>query len=118
MAEIVLGLGTSHSPMLSTPAEIWYLHADRDRKNQALEFKGRTYNYESLKESRAREKLEQHVNSEIWQSKQASCQQAILALGKKLSEVSPDVVVIVGDDQHELFYDDGMPAFAIFGASA
>src|SRR5262249_41515442 len=24
------------------------------------------------------------------------------------------VVVIVGDDQHELFYDDGMPAFAIF----
>jgi 3-O-methylgallate 3,4-dioxygenase len=37
-----------------------------------------------------------------------------LALSKKLSEASPDVVVIVGDDQHELFYDDGMPAFAIF----
>jgi hypothetical protein len=117
MAKIVLGLGTSHSPMLSTPAEIWHLHADRDRKNQALEFRGRTYNYESLKQSRAREQLEQHLGSEIWQSKQASCQQAILALGKKLSEVSPDVVVIVGDDQHELFYDDGMPAFAIFWAS-
>jgi 3-O-methylgallate 3,4-dioxygenase len=114
MAKIVLGLGTSHSPMLSTPTEIWHLHADRDRKNQALEFKGRTYNYESLKQSRAWEKFEQHLSSEIWQSKQASCQQAILALGKKLSEVSPDVVVIVGDDQHELFYDDGMPAFAIF----
>ena len=114
MAKIVLGLGTSHSPMLSTPAEIWHLHADRDRKNQALEFKGRTYNYESLKQSRAWEKFEQHLSSEIWQSKQESCQQAILALGKKLSEVSPDVVVIVGDDQHELFHEDGMPAFGIF----
>ena len=40
MAKIVLGLGTSHSPMLSTPVEIWDLHADRDQKNQALEFKG------------------------------------------------------------------------------
>ena len=24
------------------------------------------------------------------------------------------MVVIVGDDQHELFHEDGMPAFAIF----
>jgi 3-O-methylgallate 3,4-dioxygenase len=114
MAKIVLGLGTSHSPMLSTPTEIWHLHADRDQKNKALEYKGRTYNYESLKQNRARENLEQHLSSEIWQSKQQSCQQAILALGKKLSEVSPDVVVIVGDDQHELFHEDAMPAFAIF----
>ena len=114
MAKIVLGLGTSHSPMLSTPTEIWHLHADRDQKNQALEFRGRTYNYENLKQSRAREKLEQHLSGEIWRSKQESCQQAIKALGDKLSEVSPDVIVIVGDDQHELFYEDGMPAFAIF----
>jgi 3-O-methylgallate 3,4-dioxygenase len=114
MAKIVLGLGTSHSPMLSTPAEIWHLHADRDQKNRVLEFRGRSYNYEDLKQSRAREKLEQHLGNEIWQSKQASCQQAIMAQNKKLSEVSPDVVVIVGDDQHELFYEDAMPAFAIF----
>ena len=40
MAKIVLGLGTSHSPMLSTPAEIWHLHADRDQKNRALESSG------------------------------------------------------------------------------
>jgi 3-O-methylgallate 3,4-dioxygenase len=99
MAKIVLGLGTSHSPMLSTPAEIWHLHADRDQKNQALEFRGKTYDYEGLKQSRAREQLEQHLSSEIWQSKQESCQQAIMALGKKLAE---------------LFHEDGMPAFAIF----
>ena len=36
MARIVLGLGTSHSPMLSTPPEIWPQHVDRDRQNPAL----------------------------------------------------------------------------------
>jgi 3-O-methylgallate 3,4-dioxygenase len=55
-----------------------------------------------------------YLSSGIWQSKQESCQQAILALSKKLAEVSPDVIVIIGDDQHELFHEDGMPAFAIF----
>jgi aromatic ring-opening dioxygenase catalytic subunit (LigB family) len=114
MAKIVLGLGTSHSPMLSTPVDIWHLHADRDQKNNALEFRGQTYDYEGLKQSRAPEKLEQHLSGEIWRSKQESCQQAISTLGKKLAEVSPDVVVIVGDDQHELFHEDGIPAFAIF----
>ena len=114
MAKIVLGLGTSHSPMLSTPVDIWHLHADRDQKNKALEFRGQTYDYEGLKLTRAPEKLEQHLSGEIWRSKQESCQQAISTLGKKLAEVSPDVVVIVGDDQHELFHEDGIPAFAIF----
>ncbi len=114
MAKIVLGLGTSHSPMLSTPTDVWHLHADRDRKNKALEFRGRSYDYEGLKLSRARENLERHLSGDIWRSKQESCQQSIMTLGKKLSEVSPDVVIIVGDDQHELFHEDGMPAFAIF----
>ncbi len=114
MAKIVLGLATSHSPMLSTPSEIWHLHADRDRRNKALEFRGRTYDYEGLKLNRAREQFEQHLSGDIWRSKQESCQQAIVALGKRLAEVSPDAVVIVGDDQHELFHEDGMPAFAVF----
>ena len=31
MAEIVLGIGTSHSPMLSTPHEAFAGHRERDR---------------------------------------------------------------------------------------
>ena len=31
MADIVLGIGSSHSPMLSTPWEAFAGHADRDR---------------------------------------------------------------------------------------
>jgi hypothetical protein len=32
--------------------------------------------------------------------------------------VSPDVVVIVGDDQHECFVDDNMPALSVFWGDA
>src|SRR3546814_9267201 len=31
-----------------------------------------------------------------------------------LAEVSPDVVVLVGDDQHEWFHSQVQPSFAIF----
>ena len=40
MADIVLGIGSSHSPMLSTPWEALAGHADRDR--------GRVPDFEAL----------------------------------------------------------------------
>ena len=36
MAEIVLGLGTSHSPMLSLPGDMWSEYAARDKGNPML----------------------------------------------------------------------------------
>jgi 3-O-methylgallate 3,4-dioxygenase len=114
MAKIILGLGTSHSPMLSTPAEMWPLHAQRDQQNPRLHFRGRVYNFKELRQARASERLERHVSGEIWRSKEQGSRQAIVALGERLADAAPDVVVIIGDDQHELFYDDNMPALAIF----
>jgi len=114
MAKIVLGLGTSHSPMLSTPADAWHMHADRDQKNSRLHFRGRIYNFAELLEARGAEKLDGHINGEIWRSKQQGCEQALTALGETLAKAAPDVVLIIGDDQRELFSDENMPALAIF----
>ena len=36
MARIVLGLGTSHSPQLSLPAEHWLQRGEEDQLNQSL----------------------------------------------------------------------------------
>ena len=36
MAQIVLGLGTSHSPQLSTPPDLWRNHGERDKRNPDL----------------------------------------------------------------------------------
>jgi hypothetical protein len=114
MAEIVLGIGMSHSPMLSTPVEMWPLHVERDRKNTELHFRGRVYDFAELRQLRAAEQLERHLSEKIWRAKQVACQQAIAALAKRLDAITPDVVVIIGDDQQELFHDDNMPSLAIF----
>ena len=45
MADIVLGMGSSHSPMLSTPWEAFAGHADRDR--------GRVPEFEALARDKA-----------------------------------------------------------------
>ena len=38
MAEIVLGIGTSHTPMLSLPAELWPVFAKGDENNPELAY--------------------------------------------------------------------------------
>ena len=115
MAEIVLGIGTSHSPHLSTALKFWPLHAERDRNNPALHFRGQVYTYEQLVKVREAERIgERELGDERWQSKYVRTEQAIAQLADTLAEVDPDAVVIVGDDQEEMFLDDGMPAIAVF----
>src|SRR5207244_3795695 len=43
MAEIVLGIGTSHGPLLSTPPEQWDLRAGADRVNKQHAYRGKIF---------------------------------------------------------------------------
>ncbi len=47
MAKIVLGIGTSHGPMLSTPPDQWGQRVEADRRNPAHWFKGKPYTFEA-----------------------------------------------------------------------
>ncbi|MCH8296687.1 MAG: extradiol ring-cleavage dioxygenase [Chloroflexi bacterium] len=115
MAEIVLGLGTSHSPMLSLPSELWSEYAARDQGNPMLLSleDGSTKTYEELLEA-ADPAIAQRLTPEVFQAQYKACQKAINTLEEALAEADPDVVVIVGDDQEELFFDDNMPLFSIY----
>jgi hypothetical protein len=114
VASIVAGLAASHSPQLSTPSELWRLHAERDRGNKELHYRGRVYDYESLEGARKEEGLEQHLDEAVWQQKHERCDRAIDDLARTLRDAAPDAVMIVGDDQREMFLDDGLPTFAIY----
>jgi hypothetical protein len=114
MARIVLGLGTSHSPQLSTPPELWPLHGERDKRNpQLLDTDGRHVSYEELL-AKADPSLAKEVAPEKWQARYEACQKGIATLGETLTRVSPDIVVIIGDDQEELFSEDNMPALLVY----
>jgi hypothetical protein len=116
MAEIVLGIGSSHGPLLSTPPEQWDLRAKADRENRSHWFRGKTYDYESLLKERA-PGFAQEVTVEVRRDRYAQCRRAIEGLGKKFNEVSPDAVVIVGNDQREFFNPGLTPAITVYRGS-
>jgi 3-O-methylgallate 3,4-dioxygenase len=114
MAQIVLGLGTSHSPQLSTPPEIWPVHAERDKTSLELYTQdGRAVTYQELL-STAPAFIRNELTLEKWQSRYDVCQSAIAKEGEILSETNPDVLIMVGDDQQEVIQDDNVPAILIY----
>ena len=115
MAEIVLGIGTSHSPMLSLPGDMWGEYAARDKTNPMLLSleDGSTKTYEELLAT-ADPAIAGRLTVENFQAQHEACQRGIAALEEAMIEADPDVVVIVGDDQEELFFDDNMPMFSIY----
>ena len=114
MAKIVVGIAASHSPQLSTPSELWRLHAERDQQNKHLHFRGNVYDYGRLLEVREGEHLERELDEGIWFEKHGRCDRGIDTLAETLAAAAPDVVVIIGDDQREMFLDDGMPTLAVY----
>ncbi len=114
MARIVLGLGTSHGPMLSIPAENWADRVLADRANPKHFYNGKTYTFEEMAELRQSEKLTEQVTPEVCQQRHARCQQAIRKLGDLYEDHQPDIAIVVGNDQMEVFTNEHVPAFAVF----
>lgn len=106
MAEIVLGIGSSHSPQVSSTTDVWPMHVERDKIYLGEQFQAR--------EQEIAMKIADELRPEVWQKKYDACQVAIDKISEAIEEVNPDVLLVVGDDQEELFFDDAKPAFGIF----
>ena len=107
MAEIVIGIGTSHSPQLSIRAKDWAkLLGDKDKTDPRL-------NYQALLQT-AKPGLEVELTEAKFKERDEACLKAVKTLGDALSAARPDLVVVFGDDQQEQFHDDNMPMFAIY----
>jgi hypothetical protein len=113
MAEIVLGIGTSHGPLLSTPPDMWQLRAEWDKK-QLHPFRGREYTYDELKAARRDENLAAQITPEERRRRYDACQRAIERLARVWAAAKPDVAVIFGNDQMELFSAELIPAFFVY----
>lgn len=114
MADIVIGIASSHTPQLSSGVDMWLDHAERDRRNPLLLGKDARYHtYDELLAA-ADPALERELRPEVWDEKYRRCQEAIEALTGYLAKAHPDIAIVIGDDQRELFRDDGIPAFACF----
>jgi hypothetical protein len=113
MAEIVLGMGSAHGPLLSTPPEKWDLRAKADRENKSHWYRGRTYDFESLLRERA-PGFATEIGIETRRERHARCRAALEALGRKFQEAAPEAMVVVGNDQREYFGEDLTPSITVY----
>ena len=119
MANIVFGFGSSHGPLLSTPPDKWDLRAADDRKNPEHPFRGRIYNFNDLVEARRGERdLVRESSLEVRQERYARNHAAMQKVAERVEQVNPDVIVVVGDDQHEWFHEDIQPSFTVYCGEA
>lgn len=112
MANIVLGMGTSHGPMLSTPPDGWGLRVPDDHRMRH-HFQGRTWSFDELVVHRAAENLAEQIRPEVWARRHAQCRAAIAEMARVFDAVKPDIAVIVGNDQMEIFDESLIPAFGV-----
>ena len=108
MAKIVLGLATSHSPMLCVPAKEWVTsYGAKDQHDPSLG------HYQEL-HRRNGARLASQISVQSCQERYETVQGAMDTMATRLQQVSPDAVVIIGDDHHEMFPEDHMPAVNVY----
>jgi len=96
MANLVGCVAMSHAPQLMLDPSHWHLLNTRKGENlpDKPELAGET--------------------DEVKWTKWKGCMSAIEQLRQKIDALKPDVLIVVGDDQHENLIDDNMPPFTIF----
>jgi hypothetical protein len=113
MADIVIGIASSHTPQLSSGVDMWPDHALRDQRYPLLGKDAAYHTYDEILAG-ADPAMADQLTQEVWDGKYQRVQAAIESLTATLKAADVDLALVIGDDQRELFVDDGIPAFACF----
>lgn len=113
MAQIVLGIGTSHTPMLNAPPEVWPRFVERDARRPHLDRAGRPVTYEQLL-AQAPPDMAAQLTPERMAQRHAQAMAAVEMLAQAVSRARLDALIVIGDDQKELFFEDNLPAMLLY----
>ncbi|HEY3846472.1 MAG TPA: hypothetical protein VGL95_05110 [Acetobacteraceae bacterium] len=114
MARLVAAFGSSHSPMLAARAQDWdggFLGRDRGRAH--IDLDGNPCGYDALLASAPGDALERIAPGRLAQ-RHAEVQASIARLAGDIAAAKLDALIVVGDDQEELFDHSNMPAIGIY----
>lgn len=114
MGELTIGIGMSHGPMVVCEAPTWLRIGELDHTSSLLvDTTGKPVTFEELARANGQRYADQATLEEL----ERQCRQVKRSLARlkdEFARASPDVVVVIGDDQFELFDHDNMPALAIY----
>jgi hypothetical protein len=107
MADIVLGIGTSHGPSIQTDPEKWARLGEKDTRDPR-------FNFQELLKS-AKPGLESEITIDVQRQRHASARAALRKLTEVVAESKPDVMVVVSN-LHSPKHIESRPVFGILRA--
>jgi catalytic LigB subunit of aromatic ring-opening dioxygenase len=114
MARLAAAFGSSHSVMLAAELEDWLTgFRESDPRMPYFDPEGRPCTYADVL-ARAPADAEGRVTPEAIRARFAQTQQAMARVRREIADARLDALVIVGDDQHELFGDRHMPSIGVY----
>jgi len=115
MARLVLGIGSSHSPMLNSPGADYDKHGAIDQSTRKLlDLDGQPVSYDVLARRRG-DTLAAHLQPAEMERKAQVCEQHIDYLADVIAQARLDALIVIGDDQNEQYGDENLPALLVYG---
>lgn len=114
MARIVAAFGTSHSTMLFSSAEHWQALFDHvDCKAPISDFEGAPRSYDELL-AMTPPTAAANIARDVIAQRHAETEAAMNRLESNIANAKLDALIVIGDDQREIFKDDLRPAIGIY----
>ena len=114
MARLVAAFGSSHSIMLTAEREDWLgAFRESDRRMPLYDKSGAARSYDELLAA-APKNSESIVTPDKLAAAHAKTFAAVAELKRQINATPLDALIIVGDDQKELFQDTMMPSLALY----
>ncbi len=116
MAKIVMAAGMSHGPMLALEPEMWFARArdEMDSKEPHINKPDGSFVTYTQFHTEVGDKYNDQATLENFTVQHSICQAALDRLADDLEASRPDIVLIIGNDQKELFNGANSPALAIY----
>lgn len=117
MAQIVAGFGTSFSPQLHVPPDLWPAMGERDKSAAHLVGPdGQEHTYDELAAT-AGPGVAKAIEPAEAAARHARCQQHLAAIGSRLRETALDALVVFTDDENYLFSEYMRPSCLLYFGS-
>lgn len=114
MARLVAAFGTSHSISLNATLDDWLVNFRvRDRTLTFYDRRGEARSYDDVLRL-APANAAELITPEKIEERYAAAQANVARMKREIAAAKLDVLIIVGDDQHELFEDAHMPSIGIY----
>ncbi|MBI2203125.1 MAG: extradiol ring-cleavage dioxygenase [Candidatus Rokubacteria bacterium] len=99
--------------MLNATVDDWPRFVERDRARAHLDRDGRPVTFDELLRI-ADPGVERYLTPESFAARHAQAQAGVARLADTLKRAALDALIVVGDDQKELFHEDNLPSLLIY----